>query len=62
LPSILSTRALRRILQVSDGVTSQIFGLLYEAPKSQSARSTNASTTRLMDEIHTRSAPKVSYA
>ena len=62
LPSILSTRALRRILQVSDGVTSQIFGLLYEAAELAIRTQRECIDDDLMDEIHTRSAPKVSYA
>ena len=62
LPSILSTRALRRILQVSDGVTSQIFGLLYEAAEIAIRTQRECLDDDLMDDIHTRSAPKVSYA
>ena len=62
LPSILSTRALRRVLQVSDGVTSQIFGLLYEAAELAIRTQRECIDDDLMDEIHTRSAPKVSYA
>ena len=62
LPSILSTRALRRILQVSDGVTSQIFSLLYEAAEIAIRTKRECIDDDLMDEIHTRSAPKLSYA
>jgi hypothetical protein len=61
-PSVLSTRALRRILQVSDGVTSQIFGMLYEAAEVAIRTQRECIDDDLMDEIHTRSAPKMVYA
>jgi hypothetical protein len=62
LPSILSTRALRRILQVSDGVTSQIFGLLYEAAEIAIRTQRECIDDELMDEIHAHGASKIRYA
>jgi hypothetical protein len=43
-------------------VTSQIFGLLYEAAELAIRTQRECIDDDLMDEIHTRSAPKVSYA
>jgi hypothetical protein len=62
LPSVLSTRALRRILQVSDGVTSQIFGLLYEAAEIAIRSKRECIDDDLMDEIHAHSTSKMRYA
>jgi hypothetical protein len=62
LPSILSTRTPRRVLQVSDGVTSQILGLLNEAAKIAIRTQRKCIDDKLMDEIHTYSAPNISYA
>jgi Cdc6-like AAA superfamily ATPase len=62
LPSVLSTRALRRILQVSDGVTSQIFGLLYEASEIAIRSKRECIDDDLMDEIHAHSTSKMRYA
>lgn len=62
LPSILSTRALRRILQVSDGVKSQIFGLLYEAAEIAIRTKRECIDDELMDEIQAHGALKISYA
>jgi hypothetical protein len=62
LPSILSTRALRRILQLSDGVTSQIFGMLYEGAELAIRTERERIDDDLMDEIHPRSALKITYA
>lgn len=62
LPSILSTRALRRILQVSDGVKSQIFGRLYEAAEIAIRTKRECIDDELMDEIQAHGALKISYA
>jgi hypothetical protein len=62
LPSILSTRALKRILQLSDGITAQIFAMLYEAAELAIRSERECIDDDLMDEIYPRGALKISYA
>jgi Cdc6-like AAA superfamily ATPase len=62
LPPILSTRALKRILQMSDGVTSEIFAILYEAAELAIRSERECIDDDLVDEIGPRSALKISYA
>jgi hypothetical protein len=62
LPSILSTRALKRILQLSDGITAQIFTMLYEAAELAIRSERECIDDDLMDEIYPRGALKISYA
>jgi hypothetical protein len=62
LPSILSTRALKRILQVSDGITAQIFAMLYEEAELAIRSERECIDDDLMDEVYPRGALKISYA
>jgi len=62
LPSILSTRALKRILQMSDGVTSEIFAILSEAAELAIRSGRECVDDDLVDRIGPRSALKITYA
>jgi len=62
LPSILSTRALKRILQMSGGITAQIFLMLYEAAELAIRTEQECIDDDLMEEIRPRASLKISYA
>jgi len=62
LPSILSTRALKRILQMSEGITAQIFAMLYEAAELAIRSERECIDDDLMEEIRPRGTLKISYA
>jgi hypothetical protein len=62
LPSVLSTRALKRILQLADGITAQIFAMLHEAAELAIRSERERIDDELMEEIHPRGPLKSSYA
>ncbi len=62
LPSLLPDRALKRILQMSDGITSEIFAILYEAAELAIRSERECIDDDLVDEIGPRSALKITYA
>jgi hypothetical protein len=61
-PSILSTRALKRVLQISDGITARIFGILQEAAIQAIRTERECIDDDLLGTIQPPGEPEIRYA